>query len=86
VGADRRRILRLVLAEGALLLVAGGLFGLLGAAALARAAQELLFAVQPLDAPSFVAAASVLAAVTFAAAWLPARRASRLDPVEALRG
>jgi len=85
VGAERRRILRLVIGEGATLAALGLLAGALGAVAAARALRQILFEVQPLDFPSFATAAGVLGAVALLAAWLPARRAAAVDPASALR-
>ena len=59
--------------------------GLLVATGLSRLAASLLHGVQPLDPPTYAAVAGVLLAVALAAAWLPARRATRIDPVTALR-
>lgn len=85
LGADRGRVLRLVLGTGALLTAAGVGLGLWGAALLTRLAGSLLHGVEPFDAATYAAVAVVLTTVALAAAWLPARRATRVDPVTALR-
>ena len=58
--------------------------GLVAAAGLSRLMSTLLFGVEPGDPPTFVAAAAALALIALAACWLPARRATRVDPVTAL--
>jgi len=85
IGAQRTDILRLV-ARRALWVVAGGLaLGLMAAAALTRVLQTFLFGVEPLDATTFAAVSIFLGSVVFLASYLPARRAARVDPMEALR-
>ncbi|HLE85100.1 MAG TPA: FtsX-like permease family protein, partial [Thermoanaerobaculia bacterium] len=85
LGADRRRVLRLVLGGGAALAGLGVALGLVGASLLTRLAASLLHGVRPLDPATFATVAAVLAAVALAAAALPAWRATRVDPVTALR-
>ena len=85
LGSDRLRILQGVLGEGLVLATVGLIAGAIAATSLARFLQTLLFDVVPLDAPTFIAMAVVLALVTVGAAWLPARRATRVDPSVALR-
>jgi ABC-type antimicrobial peptide transport system permease subunit len=63
----------------------GLLIGLAGALALSRLITTLLYGVYPNDPLSFAAIALLLAAVAFLATWLPARRATRIDPLSALR-
>ena len=85
LGADRRDVLRLVLAR-ALRIVAAGLFaGLVGAAGVTRVLQTFLFGVTPTDPIAFTIVTLLLMAVGLMAAWLPARRATRIDPCDALR-
>jgi predicted permease len=84
LGADRRRILRMVLWQTGTLAVAGILLGAAGAAAAARLVAKMLYGVQPLDLRAFAAAAALLLAVALGAAWLPARRAASVDPTDAL--
>ena len=85
LGAGRGQILQWIVGQG-LWLTAGGLIcGLLGAAALARFLGSLLFGVSATDLPTFAAVALLLGAVALAACYLPARRASRFDPVVSLR-
>lgn len=86
LGASPTEVLRMVLRQGARLLAAGGLIGLAGAAALGWLMRALLFEVAPLDPAAFAAGALVLAAFAFGACYIPARRASQVDPVTALRG
>ena len=85
LGATPANILRLVLRRGLLLSVAGGLAGLLGARAMAGFLQELVFEIKPTDAATFASVFVLFVTVALAAAWRPARRASRIDPMTALR-
>jgi putative ABC transport system permease protein len=85
LGARRADILRLVLSRSAVLVVIGSAAGLGGAALLTRFLGVLLFGVQPLDPLSFATVTLVLLAIAFAACWLPARAAMRVDPAVALR-
>ena len=85
VGAQRAAILRLVLLQGLRLSVAGVLLGLVLSVAFTRALGSLLFQVKPLDPPTLTAAAALVVLVTLAASFAPARRASLVDPIGALR-
>jgi putative ABC transport system permease protein len=85
VGASSRAILALFLRQGIAMVGLGLGLGLLGAAALTRALKTLLFGVSPTDPLVFAAITTLLATVAVLAAWLPARRATRLDPLAALR-
>jgi len=86
LGARRGQVLRQVLGQG-LRLVAGGTgLGVALSVALAGAMRKLLFGVSPLDPGILVAAAVLLAAIALAACWIPARRATRVEPALALRG
>jgi predicted permease len=85
LGAAPADVLRLVLSSGAATVGAGLLAGLVAAALLMRLLRSLLYEVSPSDPVAFAGAAAVLAAVALAAHWLPARRASRLDPAVALK-
>ena len=85
LGADPTAVLREVLGR-ALRLTAGGVaIGLLGALVVTRVLASLLFGVTPTDPPTFLAVAGALGAVALAASYLPARAATRVDPVTALR-
>ena len=85
VGAQVTDVRRLVLTEaGALALLGAGL-GVVAAVALTRRLQALLFETSPLDPLVFVAVSTLLVGVCLLASWLPARRASRVDPLTALR-
>jgi putative ABC transport system permease protein len=85
LGADPRSVVRMVLRESALLLVAGVVIGTALAALSSRWAASLLFDLRSWDPASFILSAALLALVSLAAAWIPARRASRLAPTIALR-
>ena len=85
LGADRRDVLRLVLARALRIVFAGVVVGLAGAAALTCVLQRFLFGVTPTDPIAFTIVTLLLMAVGLMAAWLPARRASRIDPWAALR-
>ncbi|MGA7525563.1 MAG: ABC transporter permease [Acidobacteriaceae bacterium] len=84
LGADRSAIRRLVIWHGARLTAAGVAVGLGAALALTRLIASFLFAVKPWDPVAFVLATMILAAVALVAVWLPATRASKVDPMEAL--
>ena len=85
LGADRRTVLRLVLTRAVRIVVAGLLVGLAGAVAVTRVLQRFLFGVTPTDPVVFTSVMLLLLAVGVMAAWLPARRAARIDPWAALR-
>ena len=85
LGAQRRDVLRLIVGHGALLGAIGVVIGLAGALTVTRFLRTLLFGVSPFDAASFAGVAAVLTAIALVASYVPARRAARVDPVEALR-
>jgi predicted permease len=85
LGARRGDVLRLVLGEGLRIALVGIAIGVIAALALTRLMAHLLHGVSPTDPLTFVAVASGLAAVALAACYLPARRATRVEPMVALR-
>jgi putative ABC transport system permease protein len=85
LGAQRSRVIGLVLKEGASLAVIGGLIGLLGAYLVRRAMQITLFGVPAVDVRAFGAMFVLLLVAALAACLIPALRASRIEPLEALR-
>jgi putative ABC transport system permease protein len=85
LGAQPRDVVWRVERQGMALVAAGAAAGLVGAWFLTRFLQPLLFRVSPRDGVTFGVAAGVLVAVSLAACYLPARRASQVDPMEALR-
>jgi predicted permease len=85
LGAARADLLRMVLGQGLRLVVFGLLIGLVGAFALTRVMESLLFGVSATDPLTFAAVATLLVAVSAAASLIPALRAARVDPVTALR-
>ena len=85
LGADRARIRRLVVWQGMRLASIGVLLGLAAALGLTRAIASLLFGVGSWDPAAFISAPLILSAVALIAVWLPGLRASRVEPMEALR-
>jgi len=85
LGAEPRDVLRLVLTRALRIVVAGLIVGLAGAAGVTRVLQTFLFGVTPTDPIAFTIVTLLLMAVGLMAAWLPARRATRIDPCAALR-
>jgi len=85
LGAQTRDVLTLVVKQGALLIAIGLVIGLIGAFAAMRVVQSLLFGVTTKDPMTFISAAVVLAVIGLLACYLPARRATKVDPIEALR-
>jgi predicted permease len=86
LGANRQRILRLVLWEGIRLALIGAALGVVVALASTRLIQSLLYEVVPTDPLTFVLTPLLLAGVAILATYIPARRATRLDPTLAIRG
>jgi len=85
LGAEPKQLRRLVLKQVGVMAAIGLGVGLAAALALGTAAQAVLFGLSGRDPVVIVAAAVMLAAVILAASWLPAWRASRIPPIEALR-
>jgi putative ABC transport system permease protein len=85
LGAQQYDVLRLVLGEGSRLTAIGVALGLAAAFALTRLLRSLLFGVTASDPVTFAAVSILLALVAMAACYIPARRASRVDPMVALR-
>jgi ABC-type antimicrobial peptide transport system permease subunit len=85
LGAAQQSVLRQVMSQGLLLTIAGIVIGLAGAFALNRLIASLLFGVQPTDAATIAAVVATITLVALVACWLPAWRASRLDPNIVLR-
>ncbi|HEY6402478.1 MAG TPA: FtsX-like permease family protein, partial [Blastocatellia bacterium] len=85
LGAKPRDVLRMVVAQGMRLALIGLAIGLTGAFALTRVMASLLFSVSPADPATFASASALLAVIAFLATYLPARRATKVDPMIALR-
>ncbi len=85
LGAQPGMVLRLIMREGSVMLLSGLALGLLLAAATGKILSGILFEVGAFDPPAFASALTVLTAATLLATWLPARRATRINPMLALR-
>ena len=85
VGAERRHVLTMVMAEGGRLVAVGIVLGLIAAFWLTRLLRHQLFQVSPTEPRVFIAVVLILSAIALLACFLPARRATRINPMEALR-
>jgi len=85
LGADRREVIELVVGEGMATALMGIAAGLLAALGLTRLLSSMLYSVQPTDPLTFLASAVLLGAVSLIASYIPARRATKVDPMVALR-
>ncbi|MEJ2009505.1 MAG: ABC transporter permease, partial [Acidobacteriota bacterium] len=85
LGAQRNDVLKMVVWQGLKLVLAGVAIGLIGALALTRFLSSLLYGVKPADPLTFIAVSLILIAVAMLACYVPAVRATRVDPMEALR-
>jgi len=85
LGAGRLTIVRMVMTEAVLLVGIGLMFGLAAAASFVNLSAKLLFGVQPRDTMTFASATLILVLVAIAAGYIPARRATRVEPATALR-
>ena len=84
LGASNRDVFRLVLGEGLKVILAGIVIGVTGALALTRLLSSMLYGIGTADPLTFLSVSSLLAAVALVACYVPARRAIRLNPLEAL--
>jgi putative ABC transport system permease protein len=85
LGASARDVLKMVVGQGMLLVLIGLGCGLLGAFAVTRVMSSMLFGVSTTDPLTFMVISLLLALVAFLACYIPARRATRVDPMTALR-
>jgi ABC-type antimicrobial peptide transport system permease subunit len=85
LGAQRSSVLRLVLGHGIRLAATGAAAGVLGALALTRLVKSQLYDIKPADPATLAGAAALMLLVALAACYFPARRATRVDPLIALR-
>ena len=86
LGAKAKQIRRMVVAQGARVVILGVVIGVVVAAGATRALASLLFGVEPADTVTFLAMATAMLGVGLLASYLPARRASNVNPIESLRG
>jgi len=85
LGAGNNQVVGLVLGQGMAIALAGIAVGVVGAYGLSRLTASLLYGVSPSDPMTYTAVAAVIAAVAVAACVVPIRRATRVDPLEAIR-
>ena len=85
LGAEAKDVMAMIATQGALLVTAGVLVGLGGSSVVLRVIQSMLFGASPIDVPIFATVSALLAAAALVAIWVPARRAARVSPLEALR-
>jgi putative ABC transport system permease protein len=85
LGATKRDVLRLIIGQGVKLALAGLALGLAGSFALMRMLKTMLFGVSAADPLTFTASALLLLLVALLACWIPARRATKVDPLVALK-
>jgi putative ABC transport system permease protein len=85
LGARPADVLRLALRQGMALAAIGALIGLIGSFAATRVLKAALFGISPTDPVAFVTITSLLLAVAFVACYIPARRATKVDPMVSLR-
>src|SRR6185503_17398195 len=85
LGAQRRDVVSLVVSQGLKLVLLGSVMGLVAALAATRLVSSLLYRVTPTDPATFACVSLLLGLVAVLASWLPARRATKVDPMEALR-
>lgn len=85
LGADQATVLRMVLSQGLKLAAVGIVLGILFALAMNRVLQSLLFGISPFDVPTIAAVVGLISLVSLAGCYLPARVATRVDPLIALR-
>jgi ABC-type antimicrobial peptide transport system permease subunit len=85
LGATRRDVLRLLIGQGMKRAMLGVIIGLAGALALTRLMRQLLFGVSATDPLTFAGVALLLTLAALLACWLPARRATKVDPITSLR-
>ncbi len=86
LGAEAGRVRRMVVAQGARVVAVGIAIGVAAALAFTRALGSLLYGVKAIDAPTFVGVSAFMVAIGLLASYVPARRASKVDPIESLRG
>jgi ABC-type antimicrobial peptide transport system permease subunit len=85
LGAEPGRVQAMILREGLIMILTGATFGLLLALGLGRACSSLLYKVSPMDPLAFALASSLLFVTSMIACYLPARKATRVSPLTALR-
>ncbi len=85
LGADGRALQNAMISQGMRLVAAGMLIGIIASLALTRLMVSLIYGVKPWDARVFIAAPLILGTVALIAAWIPARRVTRIDPIASLR-